>query len=121
MAPDQTEEVHDRDILFQRYYDSMQREFLKTVICDEVIREHKAAPFGQHSEPLERLLHYFRNRPLEERYAIKHDRERGRFRVMALTGVRGEPPCPVDDAEYATLEDAYHGIFLRQVDELVRS
>jgi branched-chain amino acid transport system permease protein len=121
MGPAAEHEVDDKDILFQRYFDKMQREFLKTLVCDEVIQEHKNDPLGQHSEPLERLLLYFRSLPIPGKYAIKRDQGSATFRIVMLSGVRGDPPRQVDDTKYETLMDAYHGIFLRQVDELVRS
>lgn len=111
----------DRDDHVLEYYHGMQRAYLKTVVCDEVIAEFNEKPFGQHSEPLERLLHYFRRLPLEGQYAIKRDGATGRCRVVVLSGVRGVPPRLLDDREYATVEDAYRAVFAQHVDDLMGS
>ena len=115
------EQVSDKDDLYRDFYDGMQRRYLKTVISDAVIEEHKQKPLGQHSEPLERLLMYFRRRPNEGKLVIKADSAKGPYRIAALSGVRGQPPRLVDERAYDTVEDAYHGIFLIQIDELMRA
>lgn len=119
MKPDETEEIDDRDVVARRHFDGKQTQYLKTLVCDEVIEEHRTKPLGQHSEPLERLLIHFRRMPMADKLAIKRDTTSSTFRIIALSGVRGTAPRLVDDTEYASVEDAYHGIFLRQIKELV--
>ena len=116
-----SEEVVDQGDLYRRYFDEKQREYLKTLVCDEIIAEHEAKPLGQHSEALERLLHYFRHAPQAGKLAIKRELRSGTFRIVALSGERGAPPRPVDDAAYEKVEDAYHALFLKRVEGLMAS
>jgi branched-chain amino acid transport system permease protein len=118
-TPDEAEDIEDRDVVARRHFDAKQTQYLKTLVCDEVIEEHRARPLGQHSEPLERLLIHFRSMPMADKYAIKRDTTSSTFRIVALSGVRGTAPRLVDDVEYASVADAHHGIFLRRIKELV--
>lgn len=108
----------DADIHVYEHFNAKTRSYLKSVIDDGLIEEHRQRPVGRHSEPLERLLAYFRRLPLSEQYAVKRPDE-GAFQIVRLSGVRGTPPEVVDDTGYRTLEEAYHAIFLRQIDELM--
>jgi branched-chain amino acid transport system permease protein len=116
---DDTPEVEDKDLLFRDYFGRMQRSYLRTLVSPEVIEEHRQKPLGQHSEPLERLLHYFREQPLAGKYAVLRQRERGGYRIVALSGVRGVAPRPVGEEHFASVEAAYHGIFLKRIEELM--
>ena len=116
-----SEEVVDQGVLYRRYFDEKQREYLKTLVCDEIIAEHEAKPLGQHSEPLARLLHHFRHAPQAGKFAIKRELRSGTFRIVALSGERGVPPRPVDDEAHETIEDAYHALFLKRVEGLMAS
>ena len=118
---DHADTVADQGDLYRSYFDAKQREYLKTLVCDELISEHRAKPLGQHSEPLGRLLHYFRHAPLAGKYVIKRELRFGTFRILALSGVRGVPPTPVDDEAHETVEDAYHALFLKRVEDLLAS
>lgn len=115
----QGERVQNKDDLYREFYDGMQMKYLRSIVCSEVIEEHRRKPLGQHSEPLERLLLFFRRLPNAGKLVVKKDEAAGCFRIAALSGVRGRAPTLVEDREYATLDDAYHGIFLRQIDELM--
>ena len=99
----------------------MQREYLKTLVCEEVIEEHRNKPLGQHSEALERLLLYFRRVPQIDKYAIKRDARTRRYKIVAFSGVRGASPRLVEDTEYKSVEEAYHGVFRRRVYDLLES
>ncbi len=114
-------EEDDRDIIYRSYYDKMQSEFLKTLVSDEILEEYKNNVLGQHSEPLSRLLHFFSSAPLKNKYAIKHDRESNSFKIIALSGVRGEPPHVLKDKKFKKIEDAYHGVFLKRISDLMES
>ena len=118
---DHSEEVVDQGDLYRRHFDEKQREYLKTLVCDEVIAEHRAKPLGQHSEPLGRLLHFFAHAPQAGKYVIERELRSGTFRILALSGVRGVPPSPVGDEEYERVEDAYHALFLKRVEGLMAS
>lgn len=118
MMPTDAEDIENKDILYRRYYDGKQEEFLRMLVCDEIIEEHRRSPLGQHSEPLERLLLHFRRMPMADKLAIKRDETSSRFRLIAFSGKRGVPPRFVDDTAYTTVEEAYHAIFLRQIKDL---
>ncbi|WP_407151095.1 hypothetical protein [Bradyrhizobium sp. ORS 86] len=114
-------QVEDRDELFKEMFEAKQREFLRTLVTAEVMEEHRLAPCGQHSEPLDRLLLYFNRRPLAERYAILTVEPFRAYRVVALSGQRGVPPKAADQKTYASHTDAQHAIFLRNVQALLES
>ena len=109
----------DRDLVYRAFHDSIQRRFLRTLVSDTVIEEHRRKPLGQHSEPLERLLNHFRTMPMAGKYAVRRDEAAGAYSIVALSGERGVAPTPVGDTRYATVEEAYHGIFLRRIEELM--
>ena len=119
--PEEATETEDKDDLYHRRFDKMQRDYLKTLVCDEVIAEHRAKPLGQHSEALERLLLYFRRAPQEDKYALHRSGPNGPYKIVAFSGVRGTSPRIVEDKEYATVEEAYHGLFMRRVHDLLES
>lgn len=119
--PEEATEIDDKDALYRRRFDKMQREYLKTLVCEEVIEEHRRKPLGQHSEALERLLLYFRRATQVDKYAIKRDARSKRFKIVAFSGVRGTSPRLVEDKEYETVEEAYHGLFRRRVFDLLES
>ena len=121
MSPEKEIEVVNKDIVYREYYDKMQIEFLKTLVCEEVIQEHKDSSRGQHSEPLSRLIHFFSSAPQKGKYAIKHDRQKNIFKIIALSDERGTPPSIVEEKEYQTIEDAYHGVFLKRISDLMES
>ena len=121
MLPEEASEIEDKDEVYHRYFDEMQRNFLKTLVSDEIIEEHRNKPLGQHSEALERILLYFRRVSKVDQLAIKRDALSDTFKIVAFSGVRGTPPRLVEDEEYATIEEAYHGIFLKQLNELMES
>ncbi len=118
-AHDDGDGMHDRDTVYRHYFDAKQTEYLQTLVCDDVIDEHQRNPLGQHSEPLQRLLHHFSRMPMTDKYAVKRDSTTSRFGIIALSGVRGTPPRAVGASDYATVEDAYHGIFLLQIKDLM--
>ncbi len=119
--PEEATEIDDKDILYRKRFDKMQREHLKTLVCEEVIEEHKNKPLGQHSEALERLLLYFRRTPQNDKYAIRRDSRGKRYKIVAFSGVRGTSPRLVEDKEYETVEEAYHGVFRRRVYDLLEA
>lgn len=119
--PEEATETEDKDQLYHRRFDKMQRDYLKKLVCDEVIAEHRAKPLGQHSEALERLLLYFRRAPLEDKYALHRAGPNGPYKIVAFSGSRGTSPRIVEDKEYATIEEAYHGVFMRRVHDLLES
>ena len=96
MLPEQATEMDDKDVVYRKRYDKMQREFLKTLVSEEVIEEHKKKPLGQHSEALERLLIYFRVSSQVDKYVIKCEEPFKKYKIMALSGKRGSSPRLVE-------------------------
>jgi branched-chain amino acid transport system permease protein len=121
MLPEEATEIQDKDQLAFRRYDKNQRDFLKTLISDEIIEEFKNKPMGQHSEALERLLTYFRRQPMVDKYAVKCLKPFKEYQVVALSGKAGVAPRVVEDTIYESQEDAYVGVFMRRVQDLLES
>lgn len=121
MLPLEFDRSQDRDIVVRERFDAFRREFLRTLVTPEVIEEHRRSPLGQHSERLERLLIYSRQRPLDERYAVLAVEPFRKYQVVKLSGRRGAPPRIVDETVYASANDACHGLFLRCVRDLLET
>jgi branched-chain amino acid transport system permease protein len=121
MLPEEATETKDKDLIYWRRYDKMQRDYLKTLVTPELVEEHKNCPLGQHSEALERLLVYFRRQPLVDKYAITVVEPFKAYRIVALSGHRGVAPRLVEDKIYGSQDEAYHGVFLRRVQDLLES
>lgn len=121
MLPLRYDRSEDRDIIVRDRFDDLRREFLRTLVTPEVIEEHRRSPLGQHSERLERLLIYFRQRPLEQRYAVRAIEPFRRYQVVRVSGCREVPPSVVDDAIYTSANEACHGVFLRCIRDLLET
>lgn len=113
--------IIDKRLLSFARFDGEYRPSLRALINNDVIAEHQAQPIGQHSPELERLLNYFRKGDLPEKYAILTLVPYAQYRVVALSGDRGTPPREVDDHIYPSLDEAYHAVFLRRIQDLVES
>jgi branched-chain amino acid transport system permease protein len=117
-APDaKTLPPADADILVRDMFDRMTRIYLRSVISDALIEEHRRHPAGHHSEPLTRLLAWCQRRPLREQYAVKAEAD-GTFRIITMAGRRGERPAYVDDERFASVDAARHGVLLRHISDL---
>jgi branched-chain amino acid transport system permease protein len=121
MLPEEATETPDKDIVYMRRFDKMQRDYLKTLVSPEVMEEHRQSPQGQHSEALQRLLIYFRTRPQVDKYAIAVVELFKAYRIVALSGHRGVPPRVVEDKIYPNQKEAFHGVFVRRVQDLLES
>jgi branched-chain amino acid transport system permease protein len=121
MLPEEATETRDKDVLYWRRYDKMQRDYLKQLVSPEVIDEHRRCPLGQHSEALERLLLYFRRAPMSDKYALIAVEPFKAYRIVALSGQRGVAPRLVEDKLYTSQEDAYHGVFMRRIQDLMEA
>lgn len=114
-------EIEDKQYIYYRRFDKKWRDHLKTLVTEELIEEHRKKPLGQHSDALQRLINYFRCQPIPDKYAIYEIKALKEYQLVALTGVRGMPPRVVDDKIYTSLDEAYHAIFLRRVNDLLES
>ncbi|MBL4768830.1 MAG: branched-chain amino acid ABC transporter permease [Rhodobacteraceae bacterium] len=120
--PEEATEVHDKQELYYRRFNKRLRERLKLLITPALISEHKADPLGHHSDALFRVLNFFRRAEMADKYIIMRMKDgEERYRIMAISGVRGMPPRVVDDKEYDALNDAYHAVFLLRVNDLLES
>ncbi len=119
MLPEEAIETPDKDAVFRRRFDKLQRDYLKTLVTPEIIEEHRRSPSGQHSEALDRLLIYFRGQPQVDKYAIAVVELFKAYRIVALSGHRGVAPRVVEDKIYPSEKEAYHGVFLRRVQDLL--
>lgn len=93
------------------------REKILPRIDDELIAEHEDNPIGQHSDDLQRVLHYFRRQPNEGKYVVVETERSEEWAIGKLSGTRTEPPTILDD-RFDSVEAASHEIFLRRVAEL---
>jgi branched-chain amino acid transport system permease protein len=107
----------DRDHQVRAHFDRMTRAYLLSVLDDELIEEHRTSDGAHPSEPLARLLAWSQRRPPSEQYAVKAEAD-GAFRLVSLSGRRGQPPRNIGDERYATLQEARHGVFLRHIKDL---
>ena len=121
MLPEEAAETADKDQVYYRRFDKMQRDFLKRLVTQFVVEEHRTRPLGQHSEALERLLIYFRRQGQVDKYAILATEAFKTYRIVALSGHRGTAPRLVEDRVYPTRDEAYHALFLRRVQDLLES
>lgn len=121
VMPEEATEIADKSRIAQRRYDKRSRDHLKTLVTPAVMDEHRRQPYGQHGDALMRLLAYFRAQSLVDKYALRADQPFHRYRLIALSGVRGVPPRLVDDKTYASLEEAYHAVFLKRCQDLLDS
>ena len=113
--------VEDKDDHFFDYFKNKQCEYIKQVLNDEIIEEHRLKPLGQHSEPLARVLAYCRRIPMNQQLAIKHDRKSDTYMIIRLSGKRGVAPTVVDTEAFQTLNEAYHGLFLKQINTILEA
>ena len=65
-----------------------------------------------------RSLLYFRKAELAGKYAVYCTVPFEAYRVVALSGLPGVPPRVVDDRTYTSVNDAYHAVFLRRINDL---
>ncbi len=107
----------DRDQHVRAHFDGMTRAYLRSVMDDELIEEHRAGNNNHHSEPLARFLAWCQRRPLAEQYAVKAEAD-GAFRLVGFSGRRGQAPHYIGDEHYTTLQEARHAAFLRHVNDL---
>lgn len=111
--PDQ---VVDKQDDYYREFDRRIRRHLRTLVSDAVIEEHRNKPLGQHSDALDRLLNYFRRGGMAGKLGILREGEADapRYRIVRFSGARGVPSEIEADSTYASLDAAYHAVFLRR-------
>ena len=111
----------DKALHYYERFDRNLRGELQALVTDEVIAEHRANPFGQRgpqSEPLRRLLNYFRRAPQAGKYVVVAVEPWHEYRMGMLSGVRGGLPKVLDEPVFTSEEDALHGVFLARIRDL---
>ncbi len=96
------------------------RQKLIPLVTEELIAEHARNPLGQHSDALERLLNYFRRAAPAGKLAVLCTRPFREWRIVEVSGVRGQPPRFHDDRVFHSEREAIHAVFLERIDELMR-
>ncbi len=109
----------DRQLDYYAEFDRRIRLRLRPLVSDAVIEEHRRKPLGQHSDALDRLLNYFRRGGMAGKLGIyRSDPVTPSYRIVRFTGVRGVPSV-IEDDTYGSIDEAYHAVFLRRIDELM--
>lgn len=98
--------------------DRIVREQILPRISEDIIREHQDQPIGQHSDDLQRILHYFRRQPPKGKYVTIEVERNEEWCLGILSGERGEPPELLQDTTFESLEAAQHAVFTRRIEEL---
>jgi branched-chain amino acid transport system permease protein len=114
-------EIHDKDQIYYRRFDKRLRDHLKTLVSPEIIEEHRLKPLGQHSDPLERLLNYFRSAGGENKYVLFELKANTQYKIIVTTGQKGIPPRDLDGTIYTDKNTALHAVFLNRVQDLTDS
>lgn len=122
VMPEEAIAMHDKAAIAFRRFDKAHRDGLKALVRPDLMEEHRRDPSGvRHSDELMRLLVYFRHASVVDKYALKVDEPFKRYRLIALSGVRGVPPRLVDDRVYGSLPEAFHAVFLKRCQDLLES
>ena len=121
VTPEEAIAMPDKNTIALRRHDQRLRDQLKPLVSPELMDEHQRCPWGQHSEPLTRLLHYFRFAAIADKYALMVDQPFSAYRLIALSGRRGVPPRRVDDKVYPTIEEATHAVFMKRCQDLLEN
>ena len=82
-----------------------------------MIEAHRQAPAGRHSEPLGRVLAYFRRLPPERQYLLRT--APGGYRIVRMAAKRNAIGGFADDETYPSLETGYHGIFMLKLKDMM--
>jgi branched-chain amino acid transport system permease protein len=122
VMPEEAITMLDKATIANRRFDKQRREELKLLVTPELLEEHRRDPTGKrHSDALMRLLVHFRSASIVDKYALRVDEPFKRYRLIALSGVRGVPPRLVDDRVYGSLPEAFHAVFQKRCQDLLES
>ncbi len=107
--------IYDRTPVCLSRFDSHMARAIRPLITSALITEHQRKPNGPHSDDLARVLNYFRRAPATGKYALYADQPFATYRILVLTGKRGELPRFLDDVVYDSEEAAAHAVFLHRI------
>ena len=108
----------DRQLLAYARFTEELKVQMRPLITEDLIEEHRRQPLGQHSDTLMRLLNMFRRAPA---YALYSRTPCLEFQVIRLPVPEGSEPTPIDDIVYTDQNEALHAVFLRNLEDLMRS
>jgi len=111
-------EFQNKDLLCYERFDQGIREQIKRLLTPELIEEHRHSTVGAQSDALARVLNYVRRAPLPGKFAVYAIKPFGPYRILALSGMRGKRPEFVGDEIYASLDEVYHQIFLKRIENI---
>ena len=120
MLPEEATETHDKDMVYLRRFDKMQRDYLKTLVTPEVIEEHRRSS----ARPTQRgaasgCCIYFRGQPQVDKYAITVRRAiQGLSHCRAVRASRGRP-ARGRRQNLSRPGGGFHGVFMRRVQDLL--
>ncbi|MYZ46235.1 hypothetical protein [Propylenella binzhouense] len=104
-----------------RAFDIAIRARMRGLVTPELIEEHARAPEGPHSRELSAVLNYLRRAPMAGKLAIYAEEPFALYRVVRLSGRRGEAPVFASTEGHATIAAASHAIFLMRIAELMET
>lgn len=110
----------DGNEICRAFFERMTRRYLRQIINDGLVEEHRKAPCGRHSEALGRVLAYFRRLPASQQYQLRKGPD-GKFGIMRMTTKRNARGSPVGEATFDTVEAGYHGIFLLKLKDMMEA
>ena len=108
----------DRQLLAYARFTAELKTYLRGLVTEDLIEEHRRRPLGQHSDGLMRLLNLFRRAPAYALYSRTACRE---FQVIRLPVPAGSEPQPLDDIVYTDQNEALHAVFLCNLEDLMRN
>ncbi|HMM74744.1 MAG TPA: hypothetical protein PJ986_03470 [Gammaproteobacteria bacterium] len=108
----------DKQLQTYALFHAQLKDEIKALIGPELIEEHRRKPLGRHSDALERVLNFFRRPPAYALYSRVAFRE---WQLIRLPIDPTAPPTPIEDTVYRSENEAYHALFLRNVDDLMAS
>src|SRR5262249_39815757 len=100
-------------------FDSRMRARLLAFDLNSLIDEHRARPFGPHSDALARLLSHFRGAEIAGKYVIYGLDGNAGWVLGRITRPRAEGSLELDmSTVYPSVEEAEHAVLLARVQAL---
>ena len=108
----------DKQLQVYALFNAQLKADIKALITPDLIEEHRRKPLGRHSDALERVINFFRRPPGYALYSRVALRE---WQIIRLPIDSNAPPTPIEDTVYRSEYEAYHALFLRNVNDLMAS
>lgn len=96
---------------------SILNSYVRPLINEKIIEEHRLKPIGHHSDELERVLRYLRrhHEDLKGKDLIICTKPHKEWVLGENTGIRGEKPIIFENEKFDSREAAEHGLFLKRL------